>query len=263
MIAGTVLGQQPPPSPALQPPPSPRPPPPSPSPPSPPSPPAPPPPRPSLAALYLPSGRGYDWSLAGYQGAPLLLFKSTCCRCACLPPSYQHGPGELRPVASPSLPAASAHTHIHPPPPAADGLVPIPSPAVAYNVKDAPFNAKGDNATDDTAALKVVLGWVVWAGGLLTTSLLPPPWVILPAGHRAGWAPRQCSCCSALLIGPSPSRCSVSATAAFPTDSAAAARPADSAAACPAACAAGRHCCGKQQHWWGGGVLAPWSVLAV
>ena len=156
-IAGNALVQQPPPA-LNQPPSPPRPrPPPSPSPlrPSPPSPPsprppppAPPPPRPSLAALYLPPGRGYDWSLAGYQGScaggafgkPPPIARPLC------PDSPSKVPICLPASSSAAVPAAAA---------AADGLVPIPSPSVAYNVKDSPFNAKGDNSTDDTAALKV------------------------------------------------------------------------------------------------------------
>lgn len=97
--------------------------------------------------MFLPPGRGMDWSLAGYKGERALLIAS--------------GGGGLGAAAATCRPAAascclaSVHWLVMMPALAllADGTPTFSSPQKLFDVRE--FGAKGDGVANDTAALQV------------------------------------------------------------------------------------------------------------
>ena len=120
-----------------------------------------------VAALYLPAGRAFDWSYAGYKGACGLLPAWAGSSFGCMNETSRHSLMQInggccqRVMPGQQLPSAAA-----PPPPVtaccrrlaapADGDAPVGPSFLSkpnYDVKS--FGAKGDGKADDTAALKV------------------------------------------------------------------------------------------------------------
>lgn len=134
---------------------------------------------PHIADLYMPRGRGYDWSLAGFKGAPAGCW---CWMPACR--ALRGAGGRSFPLCQP--PAVPAR----PPPALHAGGIALPNWAVTYNVK-VDFGAVGDGVARDTQALKVRDRWWCHACSCRPARRLQPPCLQPPTRLPLPDAPLQ------------------------------------------------------------------------